>query len=101
MPGRWEVPVGLWARFVRYARRYRGLSQGALARAADVSQQTISKIEAGSICPHDRLKVRLAEALDVRTADLFPWPSQLVWTAADEISWPVLPGARSQDRPHD
>lgn len=100
MPSRWEVPIELWASFVRYARRYRGLSQLALALAADPSQQTISKVEAGSICPHDRLKVRLAEALDVRTADLFPWPSQLVWAAAGEVAWPVLPGGRSPEGPH-
>jgi len=99
-PGRWEVQIELWALFVNYARRYRGLSQDALAQAADVSQQTISKVEAGHICPHDRLKARLAEALDVRTADLFPWPSQLVWTAADEVAWPVLSGARSPEARH-
>jgi putative transcriptional regulator len=99
-PGRWEVPIELWALFVSYARRYRGLSQDALAQAADVSQQTISKVEAGRICPHDRLKARLAEALDVRTADLFPWPSQIVWTVGNEVAWPVLSGAPSPEARH-
>lgn len=98
--GRWEVPLELWAHFVNYARNYQGLTQEALAHAADVSQQTISKIEAGRICPHDRLKVRLAEALDADTADLFPWPSHLEQSAACDVAWPVLPGPRSQDGPH-
>ncbi len=98
--GRWEVPLELWAHFVNYARRYRGLTQDALARAADVSQQTISKIEAGRMCPHDRLKVRLAEALEVHTADLFPWPSQLVQAATGDVAWPALAGARSEEARH-
>lgn len=98
--GRWEVPLELWAHFVNYARRYRGLTQDALAQAADVSQQTVSKIEAGRICPHDRLKARLAEALEVDTADLFPWPSQLVQTAAGDVAWPALAGARSERAGH-
>jgi DNA-binding XRE family transcriptional regulator len=98
--GRWEVPLELWAHFVNYARRYRGLIQDALAEAADVSQQTISKIEAARICPHDRLKVRLAEALEVHTAALFPWPSQLVQSAAGDVAWPVLAGTRSEEARH-
>jgi DNA-binding XRE family transcriptional regulator len=98
--GRWELPLELWAHFVNYARRYRGLTQDALAQAADVSQQTVSKIEAGRICPNDRLKVRLAEALEIHTADLFPWPSQVVQTAAGDVAWPMLAGARSERAGH-
>jgi DNA-binding XRE family transcriptional regulator len=98
--GRWEVPLELWAHFVNYVRRYRGLTQDELADAAGVSQQTISKVEAGRICPHDRLKVRLAEALEVHTADLFPWPSQLVQTAAGDVAWPALAGGRSEGAGH-
>ncbi len=74
-PGLWAVPLEVWAWFVRYTRRRRGLSQLALARAAGVAQQTISKVEAGVICPQDGLKVRLAQALGVPTGDLFPWPA--------------------------
>lgn len=98
--GRWEVPLELWAHFVNYARRDRGLTQAALAQAANVSQQTVSKIEAGRICPHDRLKARLAEALEVDTAVLFPWPSQLVQTAAGDVAWPALAGARYRTADH-
>jgi len=69
------VPVERWGALVREARRRRRLSQTALGAAAEVTQQTISKVEAGDICPHDRLKVRLAVALDVPIAELFPWPA--------------------------
>lgn len=70
-----EVPLRDWGRRVAQARRGRRLSQLALARACDVSQQTISKVEHGEICPHDKLKLRLATALDLPPAALFPWPS--------------------------
>jgi len=69
-----EVPVDLWGSLVREARRRRRLSQCALAAAAGVTQQSISKVEVGDICPHDRLKIRLAVALDVPISALFPWP---------------------------
>lgn len=90
MPGSGEVPGKLWGYLVSYARHYRGLTQLGLARAAEVSQQTISKVESGEICPHDSLKVRIAQALDVPTAVLFPWPSQLVQTHSGAVVWPVL-----------
>ncbi len=90
MPDSGEVPRALWGYLVRYARCYRGLTQGALARKAYVQQQTISKLESGATCPHDDLKVRVARALDVPTAVLFPWPSQLVQTDSGAIVWPVL-----------
>ena len=70
-----DVPIEHWAALVREARRRRRLSQTALAQAAEVTQQTISKVETGDICPHDRLKIRLAIALDLPPAELFPWPA--------------------------
>ncbi|HYI60561.1 MAG TPA: helix-turn-helix transcriptional regulator [Acidimicrobiales bacterium] len=69
-----EVPTDEWGMRVADARRSRRLSQLALARACGVSQQTISKVEHGEICPHDKLKLRLAAALDLPPAALFPWP---------------------------
>lgn len=69
-----DVPLALWSELIRYARRYRGLSQHALAHKAGVSQQTISKIENEEICPHDHLKIHLARALIVPIDQLFPWP---------------------------
>lgn len=87
-----EVPVELWALCLRDIRRHRGLSQGDIASAVDVSQQTISKIEAGRICPHDSLKVRLAQALDVPPEALFPWPAPLVWAYTCEVARSLLGG---------
>ncbi len=87
-----EVPVELWALCLRDARQRRGLSQGNLASAVDVSQQTISKIGAGHICPHDSLKVRLAQALDVPPEALFPWPAPLVWANTCEVARSLLGG---------
>lgn len=77
------VPLELWGALVGEARRCRRMSQGALAEAAGVSQQSISKVEAGVICAHDRVKVRLAAALEVPTADLFPWPAPPVSRASE------------------
>lgn len=70
-----DIPLELWAVLLYEARRGRRMSQPELARAAGVAQQTISKLERGLLCPHDRLKLRLATALDVEPALLFPWPS--------------------------
>ena len=72
-----EVPLEDWGARVVEARRARRLSQTALAEAAGVTQQTISKVEQGDICPHDRLKMRLAAALDLHPSELFPWPESI------------------------
>lgn len=70
-----NVPMDLWGALLFEARRNRRMSQPRLARAAGVTQQTISKLEAGRLCPNDRVKLRLAAALDVQPSMLFPWPS--------------------------
>ncbi|HMJ76158.1 MAG TPA: helix-turn-helix transcriptional regulator [Iamia sp.] len=85
------MPLELWARFVAHGRRARHLSQAELGRRAGVSQQTVSKIEAGLLCPHDGLKARLAAALEVTPGDLFPWPPRPPLMAA-AIVWPDLRG---------
>lgn len=72
----YRPPLGLWGALVYQARRQRQLTQTELARQAGMQQQTVSKIEAGELCPHDSAKLRLSEALDLNTADLFPWPPQ-------------------------
>lgn len=77
------VPLALWGALVGENRRRRGMSQGALGEAAGVSQQSVSKVEAGVICAHDQVKVRLAAALEVPTADLFPWPAPRVSRAPE------------------
>jgi transcriptional regulator with XRE-family HTH domain len=68
------VPLDEWGARVARARFERGLSQHELALASDVTQQTISKVERGSVCPHDSLKLRLAVALGRSPETLFPWP---------------------------
>lgn len=68
------LPLVEWGARVADARRTRRLSQGRLAVLCGVSQQTVSKVEHGEICPHDKLKLRLAAALEVPPAALFPWP---------------------------
>lgn len=68
------VPLSEWGGRVADARRELGLSQQDLALASAVTQQTISKVERGVVCPHDKLKLRLAVALRRRPETLFPWP---------------------------
>lgn len=87
-----EVPTADWGARVAEARHTRGLSQLALARACGVSQQTISKVEHGEICPHDKLKLRLSAALDVPAASLFPWPVHPV--PPDGAAWARTPSRR-------
>lgn len=70
-----DVVLHLWGAMLWEARRKRRMSQPVLARAAGAAQQTISKLERGLLCPHDRLKLRLATALEIDPGVLFPWPS--------------------------
>ncbi|HEX7134791.1 MAG TPA: helix-turn-helix transcriptional regulator [Iamia sp.] len=92
------MPLELWARFVAHGRRARHLSQAELGRRAGVTQQTISKIEAGLVCPPDRLKARLAAALEVPPGDLFPWPPRPPLMAA-AIVWPAVRGVARASAP--
>ena len=71
-----ELPLPLWATLLQHARRHRGMNQTELAEACGVTQQSISKIESAEVCPHDKLKLKLAIALGVPTSDLFPWPER-------------------------
>lgn len=72
--GRHEgVPLAEWGRRVGAARRALGLTQRALAARSDVTQQTISKVEQGRMCPHDGVKVRLARGLECDPSELFVW----------------------------
>jgi putative transcriptional regulator len=63
---------GVWGDNVRSRRKQLALTQRQLARACGVTQQTISSIETGEQMPRDRLKVRLAEALEQDVTELFP-----------------------------
>lgn len=72
------VPLSEWGARVSRARRDLGLSQSELAKASSVTQQTISKVERGTVCPHDTLKIRMAIALGQPPALLFPWPPVVI-----------------------
>jgi transcriptional regulator with XRE-family HTH domain len=53
-------------------RRARTLSQQDLARLVRISQQSLSKIERGSLRPSRDVQERLAAVLGARISDLFP-----------------------------
>lgn len=63
-----------WGESLKARRVELGLSQGQLARAADMTQQAIWQFEHGRRVPLDRTKVELARALGTTPGDLFPWP---------------------------
>jgi DNA-binding XRE family transcriptional regulator len=90
------VPLALWALCVRAARRHAGLSQDELAQAAAVTQQTISKIEAGKACPTDGVKVRLAIALGISPGTLFPWPPTVLWAQVCDLARKPLDEGRGR-----
>ena len=56
---------------VRAARMRKGLSQADLARAARISRQALSAIEAGRYQPSVQIAIRLAQALDHSVESLF------------------------------
>lgn len=50
------------------------MTQGQLAGACGVTQQTISRIERGRLMPRDELKIVVASKLRSHPSTLFPWP---------------------------
>lgn len=63
-----------WGELVKDRRTALDLSQMTLASAVDVDKSTISRIERGEIAATDDVRIRLARALGVRVAELFPYP---------------------------
>jgi transcriptional regulator with XRE-family HTH domain len=59
-------------RFHREALRF---SKAELARRADLSYETITRLEAGRHVPQYRTQHRLADALSVPVVELFPLPA--------------------------
>lgn len=59
---------------MRRRRELLGLSQAQLADRCGVTQQSISRIEAGRSLPRDDLKLALAAQLGCSPRTLFPWP---------------------------
>lgn len=64
-----------WAERMRKRRKDLGLTQCQIAELVDVTQTTVSLWENGKNMPSDTMKWRLAAALGMRIADLFPWPA--------------------------
>lgn len=56
---------------VRRARRMNDLTQAELAKAVDVSRQTVISIEGGDYAPSVYLALRIAAVLDTTVEDLF------------------------------
>lgn len=71
-----------WGSAVEARRSQLGLSQAQLATLAGITQQTVSKIEAGRMIPHDRLKLVLANRLGTEPGALFAWPPKSSLTEA-------------------
>lgn len=65
-----------WGKAVAERRASVDFSQTQLAELCGVTQQTISKIEAGAMIPHDRLKAVIANHLLIEPSDLFRWPTR-------------------------
>jgi molybdopterin molybdotransferase/putative molybdopterin biosynthesis protein len=63
--------TGAAGRRLRSARQARGLSQGQLARMAQISRQAVSAIEAGLSDPSLRVALTLSRALGLTVEDLF------------------------------
>lgn len=57
---------------VKEFRTRKGLSQFGLAKLSNISQTDISRIENGGIKVYPGWRLRLAKALDIPAAELFP-----------------------------
>lgn len=71
-----ETLAERWGKAVADRRNELGFTQTQLADLCDVKQQTISKIEAGDMIPHDRLKAVIADQLMIEPGELFVWPAR-------------------------
>jgi transcriptional regulator with XRE-family HTH domain len=74
---------------LRLLRERAGLSQRALAKAADVTNSTISLIEAGRMNPSVGALKRILDGIPIGLAEFFafePEPDRTVFFAADELS---------------
>ena len=61
---------------VRRTRRMMELTQAELAKAVDVSRQTVVSIEGGDYAPSVYLALRLAEVLETTVEELFGSPKE-------------------------
>lgn len=70
-----RIPLERWGMALRLARENLRMTQEELGERTGVSQQAISKVERGIVCPNDRTKVMLARALGADVGVLFGWPA--------------------------
>jgi DNA-binding XRE family transcriptional regulator len=68
-----RIPLRRWGEAVLQARKTLWMSQAELADHVGVTQQTISKVELGTVVPSDRTKVRIAHAIGMHPGHLFGW----------------------------
>lgn len=71
-----ETLAERWGLAVATRRAELEFTQTQLAELCGVTQQTISKIEAGAMIPHDRLKAVIADKLLSEPGELFAWPAR-------------------------
>jgi transcriptional regulator with XRE-family HTH domain len=94
---RWEVVVG---RNVRNLRKARGLTQEALAHAAEIDTRYVGGIERGEENPTVAVLARIASVLDIEPAALFAKPSSLAFTSGKaKEAPPQLLGKQRRSRP--
>lgn len=63
----------IWGKRLADHRKAAGLTQAELGRRVGISDGQVSRLEAGKHEPPTALRIRLAEALVVPTATLFPY----------------------------
>lgn len=74
MTGLSESKIAADGERVRHRREELSMTQKQLADMAGTTQQHLSFLERGAVEPRTDLKVRLAQALSVPVAELFPYP---------------------------
>jgi transcriptional regulator with XRE-family HTH domain len=89
---RWEAIVG---RNVRSLRKGRGLTQEALAHAAEIDTRYVGGIERGEENPTVAVLARLASVLGTEPAAFFAKPSLPAMPSAKQKT-----GKRHRNRPH-
>lgn len=75
--------------YVREWRKFRGLTQEALAEASGYSAATISQLETGAQGYEEATLVRLSEALDCHPSDLIAGPPQAGALMSEIRSLPI------------
>lgn len=64
-----------WGQRIAARREDLKITQVQLAQLCGITQQSISRIEAGTSIPRDGMKMQLARSLGTTPAELFEWPA--------------------------